>query len=112
MVAHAEEREERDRDVGVYVLAGALAANTVFTVYNVATIGERKSDLYAFGEAMLTVPQTIAFGSLAAISDGDWKLTALAVWTAGLAVHGIVTLATDDEPETGRSVMFSIGERF
>ncbi len=41
--------------------------------------------------------------------DGDWKLTALAVWTATLAVHGIVTLATDEEAGRAQRDVFDRG---
>jgi hypothetical protein len=113
-LAHAEPERRESSDPGVYVVIGALAANTAFTIYNVATIGERKSDLYAFGESVLTVPQTIVFGGLALLDEEDgWGLTALTVWTAALAVHGIYTLATDEnESTTGRTVMLSVGDRF
>jgi TctA family transporter len=113
--AHAEDVDE-SRDVGLYVLAGGLAANTAFTIYNLATIGEPKSGVYAFGETLLTVPQTIVFGGVAMMTDeGAWKPALLAAWTAALAVHGIYTLARgEDEGDTtvGRTVMISIGERF
>jgi hypothetical protein len=116
-LAHADDRDPRgtrDVDVGLYVLIGALAANTAFTIYNVATIGERKSDLYAFGESILTVPQTIVFGGISMLDEGDgWGLTGFALWTAALAAHGIYTLSTDDDAQTSsRTVMLSIGERF
>lgn len=106
----------QERDVGPYVLVGALAANTVFTVYDLATIGHAKPKVYGFGEALLTAPQMLLFGSLAAMSDDDdvW-IPALAIWTGVLATHGIYTLASSDRArgETSpRVVMLSYGSQF
>jgi hypothetical protein len=119
-VAQADERDllgtSADRDVGAYVLLGVLALDTTFTVYNLATLGERKSDLYALGETVLTVPQTFLFGAMASLLDDDdaWIPATLAIWTAGLAAHGIYTLATDRENAGAapRTVMFSLGNQF
>ncbi|MBA3461615.1 MAG: hypothetical protein H0T46_16755 [Deltaproteobacteria bacterium] len=119
-LAHANDRDllgtSPERDVGVYVLLGILALDTTFTVYNLATLGERKSDLYALGETVLTVPQTLLFGALASMADDDdaWIPATLAVWTAGIAAHGIYTLATDAESggAAPRTVMFSLGSQF
>jgi hypothetical protein len=115
----AKPSSTNERDVGPYVLVGALAANTAFTIYNLATIGHAKPKLYGFGEALLTAPQALVFSSLAAMIDDDdgdaWIPASIAIWTGVLATHGIYTLARSDESSarsSPRVIMFSFDTRF
>lgn len=94
-----------------------MAVNTAFSVYDVATLGDAKPKLYGFGEVLLTAPQTLLFGSLAAMSDDDdaWIATSIAIWTGVLTTHGIYTLARSGDSSTQRSprvLTLSYGARF
>lgn len=103
------------RDAGFYIMLGALAVNTAFTICDVATIGELKPDIYGFGEAVLGAPQALVWGSIAVIVDDEdtWVPAALALWSAGIAAHGIYTIAADrDDSASSRTVMLSFGSRF
>lgn len=106
---------EPTRDVGLYVVIGALAVNSAFTIYDLATINTLKPDLYGLGEIVLSGSQALVWGGIMLLDDEDaWQPGALALWSAGLAVHGIYTMAADrdDTRASSRTVMLSFGSRF
>jgi hypothetical protein len=94
----------------------ALAANSVFTIYDLALEldGKRPTRRYALIETFLTAPQ-VAFLVYAGVKEDLWDSLPLGVaivWTAALAVHGAYFAFSEANTSDSESARIGLSLRF